>query len=454
MASPSASSGLSTHPFRERGRFPWQVVATLLFVALFACYAWLWLVTGRAVGAALVVIPVLLLLSAPAIVWSAQREPSFDIAGLLAVGLLARFGGAYYRFTHAFDAGIYHTWGVKLAASFRNLQFNVDTGQKIPGTGGMRYVSGIVHVVANDDFFASFLLMAWLGFWGSFFLYRAFVTAVPDGDRYRYARLIMLWPSMVFWPSSLGKDGWMLFTLGLAALGAARVYRRVHGGYAFLTLGLLGASFVRPHAALLALLAFTVALVVGRRTATHRSTPSSVAKVAGLMILLVLGSVLITRTEQLLNIDELNSSSIDQAITENQERTAQGGSAFTPTNPRRPTGFPVAFVTVLFRPFPFEAHGLEQVVTAAEGVVLLLLAFGSLPRLRTMPGRLRSQPYVTFALVYVIMWVLVFGNIGNFGILARQRSSMLPFAFVLLSITARRGRMTPVDTERGAGAAR
>ncbi len=41
-----------------------------------------------------------------------------------------------------------------------------------------------------------------------------------------------------------------------------------------------------------------------------------------------------------------------------------------------------------------------------------------------------------FSLAYVLMWILAFGVISNFGILARQRTQMYPFFFVLLSVAA------------------
>ena len=85
----------------------------------------------------------------------------------------------------------------------------------------MRYFSGLAHVVTNSSEFATSLLFAWIGFWGCYLLYRAFVTAVPDGDRHRYALLILLWPSLAFWPSSIGKEAMMLFAIGVAAFGAA-----------------------------------------------------------------------------------------------------------------------------------------------------------------------------------------------------------------------------------------
>src|SRR5262249_46249108 len=105
-------------------------------------------------------------------------------------------------------------------------------------------------------------------------------------------------------------------------------------------------------------------------------------------------------------------------------------------NPRTPLGFPEATITSLFRPFPTEAHTTEALGTAIEGVFLAVLTIMSLRRLMTIPRRLRRQPYLLYALVYFILWILSFGIIGNFGILARQRTQMLPFYFALLSVSA------------------
>jgi len=341
----------------------------------------------------------------------------------------------YQRFTNAVDGVEYHFEGVRLADFYRRFEFGAPTGKDVPGTGAMRAVSGAVHVLVNDDGFAAFMLMAWLGFLGCWLLYRAFEIGIADGDRYRYARLIMLWPSMCFWPSSLGKDSWMLFTVGLAAYGAARVFTRMPGGYTFVGVGLLGASFVRPHLALLFLVAFFVALMIGRRSDTRDTvTPAAIAKVLGVVLVIVIGSVLISRTQKLLDLEDFSAASIDTATTQVSEQTDIGSSSFSAPNPRTPTGFVEATVTVLFRPFPFEARGMEQLLTAVEGIVLLVITATAFRRLWTIPRRLRAQPYVMFCTAYVALWILAFGIIANFGILARQRTQMLPLYFALLAL--------------------
>jgi hypothetical protein len=442
---PRRGVGVRRLPGREPQptRFPWTTVAVLALLACLGMYAWAWVVATSAVGVALIEIPLLMLLTTPLFIRASREEPRFDLGGLLALGLVARFAATYYRYTNAADgAGYFHT-GAVLAKSFRNLDFGVDAQGPVPGTGGMRIIAGVVEVFTNSSSFATFLVFAWLGFFGCYLCYRAFVTALPEADHRRYALLVFLWPTLALWPSSIGKDCWLLFTLGIAALGAARVLVRRRGGYSLLVLGLIAGSVVRPHVSLLFAIAFGFALLVGRRVDRPGTmTPTGVARIAGLVLLLVLGGYLVTKTADLLDTADIGSS-VDVALAENSSRTAQGGSAFAAADPRNPLGYVEAAATIMFRPLPVEVHNAEALATSIETMFLLGLCVASWRRLVTIPRRLRSEPYVALALAYALMFFFAFGTIANFGILARERSMLMPFVFVLLSVTAATNREGP-----------
>jgi hypothetical protein len=406
-----------------------------VFALTIVYWMWQWLAYGWAAGSSLLVIPLLTLLTMPLFISASRRERRFDLAGIAATGLALRFFASFYRMAHGFDAFVYNKEGDRIADAFRHFRFNVDPGADVPGTGGFRIIAGVVSVFTGANIVAKFLVFAWIGFIGCYLLYRAFVTALPNADHHRYALLIFLWPSLLFWPSSIGKDCWMVLTLGIASVGAARVLVRRPGGYTLLVLGLLLGSFVRPHVSLMALLAFGVALLIGRReTIRPGVTPSSIAKVAGLVILIAIGGVVASRAADVLNVDDFSSSSINSALETNVGRTDEGGSTFTPANPQNPLGYVESAFTILYRPLPIEAHGAEQIATALEGVFLLGLTIASWRRLATVFGRLRSEPYVTYAVVYLLMFFFAFGTMSNFGIVARQRSQAIPFVFVLLSL--------------------
>lgn len=413
-------------------QYPWRTLAVVLFVTAIGFFAVVW-VSGRAVGAALITVPLLLLLSMPLLMNAARTEARFDLAGLMAVGLLLRFLTSYYRFVNGVDSIDYHKNGVIIAQHLRRFDFGVDPGAAVPGTGGLRYIAGVVEVFTGSNQYATFLVFAWLGFIAGYLFYRAFVTALPNADHRRYALLIFLWPTLLFWPSSIGKDCWTIFALGIAVLGAARVFVRLRGGYTLMLIGFAAGSLVRPHVMLIVAVAFVVALAVGRRVSRPGVTPSSVATIAGLVLLVVIGTFLVGKTQSLVGRSG-DATDFNSLLTETAIQTQQGTSAFSPPNPRSPIGYPVAVVTVLVRPFPFESSGLEQLVTSAEGVLLGLLLLVSWRRLFTIPKRLRNEPYVMFALVYVGVFVFAFAAIANFGILARERSMLVPMVFVLLAL--------------------
>jgi hypothetical protein len=294
----------------------------------------------------------------------------------------------------------------------------------------------VVEVFTNGNMFATFLVFSWLSFFGCYLFYKAFRLALPDCDLRRYVILVMLWPTLLYWPSSIGKDCWLIVSLGIASLGAAKVFVRRPGGYTLLLVGTVLGSFVRPHVSMLLAVAFAVGLLIGRRAdRPGAATPAVVAKMAGLVVVLALGAYLATKTADLLNAQDINST-VDAALSQNATRTAQGGSYFEAANPQSPIGYVQAAVTVLLRPFPFEAHGLESLATSLESLGLLVLIVVSWKRLQSIPRRIRAEPYVAVAIAFILMFFFAFGTIGNFGLLSRERSMMMPYVFVLLALTA------------------
>jgi hypothetical protein len=127
-------------------------------------------------------------------------------------------------------------------------------------------------------------------------------------------------------------------------------------------------------------------------------------------------------------------------LDETQRRSSQSDSAFEPPRVTSPIGLPTALVTVLFRPFPHEAHNLQARVSALEGVVLLALTIASWKQLRQLPRFMRRYPMIAYAAAFVLLFVVAFSAVGNFGILARQRTQVLPMLFMLLSLPAVRLR--------------
>jgi hypothetical protein len=404
------------------------VLAALATVGVFV----LGISRGRATYVGFVLVPILALALYPLIKRLAAEETAFDLVGIAYCGLFLRFISSYFRWQGAADAIGYHNVGVRLSRSFRQLQFDVDTGREIPGTGTVRYLSGLVSVVSGTDIFAKFLIFTVLAFLGTLLFYAAFRRAIPDGDRKRYALLIFLWPSFAYWPSSIGKESVLVFSLGLVAYGAAGAFTNRAGGLPVLAAGLFGVVMVRPHVGLIALVAVITAYVFVRGTGGSRVL--SLTKITVITLLLLGGSIIATRTAEFLNLENLSTDTVSSARIDTEQQTTQGGGAFVPVRADTPAGFPAAIGTVLFRPFPCEAGNNNAALTGVEGTFLIVLLGLSWRRLARIPKLILTTPYVAFAASMILVFCYAFSVIGNFGILARQRSQLLPFLFVFLAL--------------------
>ena len=122
----------------------------------------------------------------------------------------------------------------------------------------------MTYSVTGASVYVGYAVFAWLSFWGLYFLYRAFQTAIPDGDHRRYALLVFFLPSLVFWPSSIGKEAWMLLGIGLTAFGAAKLLVGSWGWVLPLAAGLGGTALVRPHVTAMLATAITAGVVLRR----------------------------------------------------------------------------------------------------------------------------------------------------------------------------------------------
>jgi hypothetical protein len=304
----------------------------------------------------------------------------------------------------------------------------------------MKILTGVVYTITGPSLVGGFLVFSVMGFWGMYLCYRAFVACLPDADHWLYGRLVFLLPSMLFWPSGLGKEAWMMLCIGVTAHGVARLYTRRRWGFAVLALGLTGCAAVRPHIAVILLVAGFAGYLF--RPAGPRATAlSPIAKVAGVAALVVVTLVVLQRAATFFEVDEVNASSVDQVLNSTQERTDEGGSSFQAERAHGPFAIPQAAVQVLVRPFPWEAHNAQALATSLEGVLLVVLAWRARHSLLGLPRQLRRS-YVLFCTVFALAFIYAFSTFGNFGILARERVQVLPMVLALLCLAAPAQRRT------------
>jgi hypothetical protein len=412
------------------------------------------LITARAMAAGnyhvwggMVALPVVALLSVPMLRSACRREVDPRIKrlilwafGLKLIAALPRYWMAFALYDGFADATGYNDFGRQIADSIWAGRPVFDVGPMV-GTGFLRLLTGLVYTVTGPSLLAGFVVFSWLGFWGMYLFYRAFRLALPDEDVLLYARLVFLLPSLLFWPSSIGKEAAITLTLGVTAYGAARIMTWASGGFPLLLLGLTGTALIRPHVAVLAFLAISLAYVL-RRARPDATALTPIGKALGVTVLLLVGVLVMRSALKFLGVDSFNADTVNGWLDETARRTDQGGSSFAVIGSGTPLQYPAAVLTVLFRPLPFEATSLQALVTSLEGVFLLGLGVRHRRRLLRVLAGLRRRPYVAMCIIYTLLFSYAFSQISNFGIIARQRVQVLPFAVALICVRTRQEKQS------------
>ena len=423
------------------------LVAVLAMAAILLALAYGMNHTSYIVWGGFWIAPALLLLSVPIASRAARldgdaigRMVMIAAALKVIVAPLLRYWMAFSLYGGSSDSARYHVAGKVLAPLFRQGNYQ-DLGH-ISGTRFLEILTGQVYAITGPTRLGGFMVFSWFSFVGLYLFYRAFRTTHPAGDGRRYALLLFFFPTLVFWPASIGKEAFMILALGAAALGAAQVLTGRLRGLLWLGMGLWGAAVVRPHMALMVgaglLLAAPLAVLRGDTTRADRRQRGRIGGVALALVLVLGGPALIGTAEQFFNLESLTAQTAQEQFDEVTRRSGKNGSTFVAATPHNPLEFGEAIVTVVFRPFPFEVRSAQGLLTGLEGVGLLIAIALSARRLLRVPRELVRQPYTALALVYSLAFVFAFSSIVNFGILARQRAQLLPLLFALLCVPLQR----------------
>ena len=431
---------------------PYEVGAIAAGAAYLVALGWAMQNLSYDIWGAMVVVPILSLVSAPLI----SRAFAGDLAPLrpwVWVGLAAKFAGAIIGYNVRFDvyggsadAGAYHAAGKLIAGDFWDGK--VTLFGLLPTQTGTQFVdqlTGLVYTIGGSSRLGGFMVFTWFSFWGLVFFIKAAHHAIDGLATHRYLIFIFLFPSLVYWGSSTGKEAVVGFFLGLSTFGAALVLARrgrAKRGVVLIAVGLAGAAFVRPHFAAIWAGAIAIALVgrvvldaIGR--SNRESDERRRVQLGSIVLVVVAGigfAIIASVTLNYLDFaDETDTTVTDQVgaiFEEVEDRTTQGGSSFQPVSVTGPWDYPNAALRTITRPLLTEANSTGELLPAVEMTALLFIGIFSWRRFANIPKLMLSTPYVVFAVLCVFTFGVAFSSIGNLGILVRQRSLILPLVLL------------------------
>ena len=428
---------------------PVAITCATLYVLLIG---WAMAFLSYDVWGALVVAPVMVVITVPVVRSIFSGEHS-DIYPFAVAGLVLKFGGSALRYAINYqsygglaDSGVYHDFARNLAGAIHD--GTASPFEAIPraiGTQFINQLTTLVYTLFGSSQLAGFFIFGWMAYWGVVLFVRAALVAVPGLAKKRYAALLFFSPTLLYWPSSLGKEAWILLCLGLGSYGCALLLVGRWNWWSFFitVVGITGAGFARPHFAAIWTGALVVALIVGLFTGSAGGALKSRFTVLFFVVLALSGlSVVATITTKFLKPPSTDgatagnstSNNITAIFNEANRRTEGGKSKFDTIAIHGPQDWPYAIWRTLTRPMLYEARNLAAFLPAVEMTFLLLLALFSWRRVANLPRLLTKTSYLVFALVILMMFGLAFSVIGNLGILTRQRSLIMPMFLLLLCV--------------------
>ncbi|HEX8468518.1 MAG TPA: hypothetical protein VF620_12010 [Allosphingosinicella sp.] len=336
---------------------------------------------------------------------------------LFALLLLIHIGASIVGclLTQAFggDAQMYYTdpWSVYGNASGVSTIFIINLVQFVKS-----YLGG--------SFLDYFLLFQAAGFWGILFIMRAFDDIHQELGQPIFNRvyLLLLLPGLHFWTSAIGKDGLMFLAVAMCAWAAFRLQSR----YLAFGAGMVIALLVRPHIALLALIAFAMTALVGRGT-------SLLVRVA--LLAVVLGGIgaavaLLESTVSGLNLT--STDTLSEVLESSSKVSEESGADLNITG----ASFPVKLVSLLFRPFFFDAKGVLGLIASFENLMLLGIMLVLMRRFGTALAVTRATVFARFAFFFFILITLLLAVVNyNVGLGLRQKMMMMPTLLIFFAAT-------------------
>ncbi|MHB1261333.1 MAG: class I SAM-dependent methyltransferase [Thermoplasmatota archaeon] len=290
------------------------------------------------------------------------------------------------------------------------------------GTANVKALAWLQLQLLPDSFQALKVTFAMIGQVASYVLYRAFAT-YDKASRPWLLGVVSLFPSMVFWGSTVGKDPIILLGMSLAVWALLPVFASKRPHVLAAVAGIAIVTLIRPWMTLLLLVPGLWIAERGLRARFPRSSRLSIT---------VLGGMLAVVAIFLLGMKfHLTSGTFLEGINRWSQAAATGGSAQPALQFDNYLEFlaflPFGAFTALFRPLPGEildplAFGLLAGLDSLLLVALVLLAWrrGNLAALR--------EPAVLCGLLMVVLWAFLYSipSSQNLGTTSRYRMQIVP----------------------------
>jgi len=321
-------------------------------------------------------------------------------------------------------------------------------------TGSMQALSGFICLIAQDSLYAAGVLLASASFAAKLALLRAMKAGLPDVPARLVLVACMLVPSAVFWSSGLIKEPVAVVGLSAMVYGGHLVAhrdRRFSGVVCVLAGGLLAGLFkgylLPPFGIGAGFFYASRAIFASGRVIRPRYL--FLGAMLALISIAVTGIAMPHFAPEAFEDEAISAQGVGQRIT--------GGSNYTFGEGSLVSQLPLALLTVLYRPFIFEASSVLMFLNALETLAAAVATVVALSR-TSLVATIRYvllRPALCFCLGFVATLAVGVGlTTTNMGTLSRYRMPLVPFyALLLVALWGRRASVRGMSAAPAASAA-
>jgi hypothetical protein len=391
-------------------------------------------------------VAVLVVCAAPAVLLISRMEESRDfLLRVFAAALLVRvfFGTLIFYFDlqtfFGGDAFTYDYLGLLTVKMWQGeLPYSIYRSVLGPFLGrnsGMIYVNAVIYSVAGQNMLAVQFVNAVAGAATAPIIYLCarHIFGSPRVAR-NSALFVAFFPSLILWSSQGLKDGPIVLLLAASMLATLKLDERISLKYlAVLVAALVGILSLRFYVFYMMVAAIGASFIVGAYS------PSLMGYVRRFAMLVIVGLLLIQfgvlgeasqQFEAYGNLEAVQRTRLDLA---GSAKSGFGKDVDVSTTSNALTVIPVGMLYLLFAPFPWQLESLRQMITLPEMVVwwssFPLLCLGLWFTLRHRMRR--ALPILIFTLMLTLAYSVFQGNVGT---AYRQRSQLLIFYFIFVSV--------------------
>ncbi len=327
-----------------------------------------------------------------------------------------------YEYVYNLDAYMYYARALYIeeVSFFNNATDNVIMLTKI-----------LSHFV-GESFYSLKITYSLMGFIGLIFFYKCYLYILKKNNiesfvQKEFMYVLFLFPTIIFWSSTLGKEPLTLFFVGMFTYNFIKSVDSYNlENIFFVVLSIIGVTFIRPWWGVI----FTIVIILSMinfKSKVQMIIVSLLLPFSFYIIWIILSARGMTSIDQLFHHMYLTSTQM-----------ANGNSAIAVNDISTLWGYLYYYIpnlfTTLFRPMFYEVTNMFTLLSAIENIILLYLF---LRYILFKPIEILNNKHLRILAIFIFVWSLIYVIISptNLGTAVRFKLQILPIILILVYTT-------------------